>query len=117
MFRDWLVWKTNKYDNAENFWPLPQFQDALLIILVGKFMINDFDSVYSRVSWYWNQDHCQAGEGSFCYKSLQNMFKNIFGPLAASSNVYTFRAMQYIWIKNDFSQYRVYGYQKTQNFT
>jgi hypothetical protein len=55
-----------------------------------------------RVSWYWNQDHGQAGEGSFCCKSLQNMFINVFGPLAASSQVYTFRAMQYIWVKNDF---------------
>jgi hypothetical protein len=27
-------------------------------------------------------------------KRLQNMFKNVFGPLAASSQVYTFRAMQ-----------------------
>jgi hypothetical protein len=50
----------------------------------------------NRVSWYWNQDHCQAGEGSFCCKSLQNMFKNVFGPLAASSQVYTSRAMQYM---------------------
>jgi hypothetical protein len=50
-----------------------------------------------------------AGEGSFCYKSLQNM--------AASAQVYTFRAMQYIWVKMIFSQYRDYGYQKTQNFT
>jgi hypothetical protein len=49
-----------------------------------------------RVSWYWNQDHCQGGEVSFCCKSLQNMFKNVFGLLAASSQVYTFRAMQYI---------------------
>jgi hypothetical protein len=30
------------------------------------------------------------------------MFKNVFGPLAASAQVYTFRAMQYIWVKNDF---------------
>jgi hypothetical protein len=30
------------------------------------------------------------------------MFKNVFGLLAASSQVYTFRAMQYIWVKNDF---------------
>jgi hypothetical protein len=52
--------------------------------------------IHTRVSWYWNQDHCQAGEGSFCCKSLQNMFRNVFGPLAASWQVYTFRAMQYI---------------------
>jgi hypothetical protein len=30
------------------------------------------------------------------------MFINVFGPLAASSQVYTLRAMQYIWVKNDF---------------
>jgi hypothetical protein len=30
------------------------------------------------------------------------MFENVFGPLAASIQVYTFRAMQYIWVKNDF---------------
>jgi hypothetical protein len=30
------------------------------------------------------------------------MFKNVFGPLAASSQVYTFRAIQYKWVKNDF---------------
>jgi hypothetical protein len=30
--------------------------------------------------------------------------------------VYTFRAMQYIWVKMIFfSQYRIDGYQKTQN--
>jgi hypothetical protein len=30
---------------------------------------------------------------------MQNMFKNVFGPLAASSQVYTVRVMQYIWVK------------------
>jgi hypothetical protein len=59
-------------------------------------------TLYTMVSWYWNQDHCQAGEGSFCCISLQNMIKHVFGPWAASSQVYTFRAMQYIWVKNDF---------------
>jgi hypothetical protein len=73
--------------------------------------------MYNRVSWNWNQDQSQAGEGLFDCKSLQNMFKNVFGPLAASAQVYTFRAMQYMGIKMIFSQYRVYGYQKTQNFT
>jgi hypothetical protein len=61
-----------------------------------------YNLLYSRVSWYWKQDPCQAGEGSFCCKSLKNMFKNLFGPLAASSQVYAFWAMQYIWAKNDF---------------
>jgi hypothetical protein len=46
-----------------------------------------YNLLYSRVSWYWKQDPCQAGEGSFCCKSLQNMFKNVFGPLAAYSQV------------------------------
>jgi hypothetical protein len=35
------------------------------------------------------------------------MFKNVFGPLAASSQVYTFRAMLYILVKNDF--FTIYG--------
>jgi hypothetical protein len=61
-----------------------------------------YSDLGNRVSWYWNQDRCQAGEGSFCCKSVQNMFKNVLGPLAASWQVYTFRAMQYIWVKNDF---------------
>jgi hypothetical protein len=26
----------------------------------------------------------------------------VFGPLAASAQMYNFRAMQYIWVKNDF---------------
>jgi hypothetical protein len=76
----------------------------LILSCVVPVQVNNFleYTMYSRVSWYWNQDHCQAGEGSFCCKSLQNMFKNVFGPLAASSQVYTFRVMQYIWVKNDF---------------
>jgi hypothetical protein len=35
------------------------------------------------------------------------MFINIFGSLAASAQVYTFRAMQYIWVKNDL--FTIYG--------
>jgi hypothetical protein len=33
------------------------------------------------------------------------MFKNVFGLLAASSQVYTFRAMQYIWVSKDAEFY------------
>jgi hypothetical protein len=35
------------------------------------------------------------------------MFNNVFGPLAASSQVYTLRVMPYIWVKNDF--FTTYG--------
>jgi hypothetical protein len=45
------------------------------------------------------------------------MLKIVVGPMAASAQVYTFRAMQYIRVNNYFFlQYRVYGYPKTQNF-
>jgi hypothetical protein len=82
-----------KYSGRQKYIPLKKS-----LYFLGK----RFQDLGIRVSWYGNQDHCQAGEGSFCCKSLQNMFKNVFGPLAAFSQVYTFRAIQYIWVKNEF---------------
>jgi hypothetical protein len=60
----------------------------------------------------------RLGKVHFVAKVCKICLKTFLVPLAASSQVYTFRVMQYIWVKNVFlSQYRVYGYQKTQNFT
>jgi hypothetical protein len=59
--------------------------------------------MHSRVSWYWNQDHCQAGEGSFCCKSLQNMFKSVFD--AAESMTPLCMSQQSQWLRWNFSKF------------
>jgi hypothetical protein len=45
--------------------------------IVLNFM-DRFCTMYSRLSWYWNQDHCQAGEGSFFAKNCKICLKTFF---------------------------------------
>jgi hypothetical protein len=65
----------------------------------------------NRVSWYWNQDHCQAGEGSFCCKSLQNIFKTFLDHWPLPDRCTLLGPCSTYGSKMIFSQYRVYGYQ------
>jgi hypothetical protein len=50
-------------------------------------------------------------------KSIENRRKKDFGQLTFISNVITDRVIHYIWVKHFFSQFGLYGYQQTRNFT
>jgi hypothetical protein len=46
---------------------------------------------------------------------MEKANKYFFGPLASSAEVMKFWVMHYTEVKNYFSQFGVYRYQKTQN--